>query len=71
LNLRIDITREDDGRWMVDIVDLPGVLDYGTSRAAALATAKALALRVLADRLDAGELPADGLGGVHFISAAA
>ena len=71
VNLHIDIAREDDGRWIADVVDLPGVMAYGDSRPAALSAAKALALRVLADRLDAGELLADSLADVHFIPAAA
>lgn len=71
MNLHIDIAREDDGRWIADVIDLPGVMAYGESRPAALAAAKALALRVLADRLDAGELLADSLADVHFIPAAA
>ena len=71
VNLHIDIAREDDGSWIADVVDLPGVMAYGDSRPAALAAAKALALRVLADQLDAGELLADSLADVHFIPAAA
>jgi len=71
VNIHIDIAREDDGRWIADVLELSGVIVYGSSRAAALTTAKSLALRVLADRLDAGELLADGLAGVHFILAAA
>ncbi|HOD80001.1 MAG: hypothetical protein BWX88_03390 [Planctomycetes bacterium ADurb.Bin126] len=53
--MRIEIEREDDGRWIAEIPDLPGVLAYGRTREEALAKAKALALRVLADRLDHGE----------------
>jgi predicted RNase H-like HicB family nuclease len=44
-----------DGRWIADVIDLPGVMAYGASRAEAVAKAKALALRVLADRLENGE----------------
>jgi len=71
VNLHIDIDRETDGRWIADVVDLPGVLACGSSRDGALAAAKALALRVLADRLEAGELRADDCADVHFIPAAA
>lgn len=53
--MRIEIDREDDGRWIGEVPDLPGVLAYGTSRAEAVARAEALALRVIADRLDHGE----------------
>jgi predicted RNase H-like HicB family nuclease len=71
MQLHIEIAREDDGRWIADVVDLPGVLAYGENRAAALSAVKALALRVLADRLEAGELLAENLADVHFIPAAA
>jgi predicted RNase H-like HicB family nuclease len=55
MNLRIDIAREEDGRWIAEVADLPGVLTYGTTRTDAVAKAKALALRVIADRLEHGE----------------
>ena len=51
----IEIDREDDGRWLAEVTDLPGVMAYGDSRDEAEAHAKALALRVIADRLDHGE----------------
>jgi predicted RNase H-like HicB family nuclease len=51
----VEIEREDDGRWIGEVVDLPGVLVYGSSRDEAVAKAKALAFRVLADRLEHGE----------------
>ncbi len=53
--LAVDIEREDDGRWIAEIPALPGVLAYGKDRAEALAHAEALALRVLAERLENGE----------------
>ena len=53
--MKIEVEREDDGRWIAEITDLPGVLSYGASREEAIAKAKALALRVLADRLEHGE----------------
>jgi len=52
---RVEIEREDDGRWLAEVVDLPGVLAYGASRDEALANVEALALRVLADRVEHGE----------------
>ena len=55
MNLRIDTECEDDGRWLAEITELPGVLAYGESRDEAVARTKALALRVLADRLEHGE----------------
>jgi predicted RNase H-like HicB family nuclease len=53
--MRIDIEREDDGRWIAEVPDMPGVMVYGTTRQDASAKAEALALRVMADRLDHGE----------------
>jgi predicted RNase H-like HicB family nuclease len=53
--LRIESEREDDGRWIAELPALPGVLSYGATEAEAQAKVKALALRVIADRLDNGE----------------
>lgn len=53
--MTIETEREDDGRWMAEVMELPGVLSYGRSREEATALAKALALRTLADRLEHGE----------------
>ena len=53
--MKIEIEREDDGRWLAEVPDLPGVMTYGKTRQEAIAKAKALALRVIADRLEHGE----------------
>ena len=53
--LRVELEQEADGRWLAEVVELPGVLAYGASRDEALARAEALALRVIADRLEHGE----------------
>jgi predicted RNase H-like HicB family nuclease len=53
--LRVEVEREDDGRWIAEVIDLPGVLAYGQSRDEAIEKAKALSLRVMADRLEHGE----------------
>lgn len=53
--LRIEVEHEDDGRWLAEVVDLPGVLAYGASRQEAIDRAQTLTLRVLADRLEHGE----------------
>ena len=52
---KVEIERESDGRWIAEVTDLPGVLTYGTSREEAVTRAQALALRVLAERLEHGE----------------
>lgn len=51
----VEVEQETDGRWIAEVVDLPGVLSYGADRREAIAHAQALALRVLADRLEHGE----------------
>ena len=63
----VEVEREEDGRWIGEVIDLPGVLAYGTSRDDAVAKAKALAFRVLADRLEHGEtIPEiEGVFAVH------
>ena len=53
--MRIEIELEKDGRWIAEVPDLPGVMVYGETRKQAIAKAEALALRVIADRLDHGE----------------
>ena len=53
--MRIEIEQEEDGRWIADVTDLPGAMVYGSTRDEALSKAEALALRVIADRLDHGE----------------
>ncbi len=54
-NLKVEFSREIDGRWIADIPALPGVTVYGRTRKQALAAAEALALRVIADRIEHGE----------------
>jgi len=51
----VEVEREDDGRWIAEVPDLPGVMTYGQTRDEAVAKVKALALRVMADRLEHGE----------------
>ena len=53
--MKIEIEREEDGRWIAEIPELPGVMVYGDTRNQAISKAEALALRVLADRLEHGE----------------
>jgi predicted RNase H-like HicB family nuclease len=55
MSLHIEIDREDGGRWIADVIDLPGVMVYGESKAAAVERAKALARRVIAERREHGE----------------
>ena len=53
--MNIEIEQEEDGRWIAEVPDLVGVMSYGSTRAEAVAKAEALALRVIADRIDHGE----------------
>ena len=51
----IECEREDDGRWLAEVPELPGVMAYSTTAEEAQAKAQVLALRVLAERLEHGE----------------
>lgn len=55
MNLTIETEQDDDGRWIAEVPELAGVLAYGATRDQAIAKAEALALRVMADRLEQGE----------------
>jgi predicted RNase H-like HicB family nuclease len=52
---RVETEQEDDGRWIAEVAELPGVLAYGQSREEAVRKAQALSLHVLAERLEHGE----------------
>jgi predicted RNase H-like HicB family nuclease len=68
MKLTIELEQEDDGRWLAEVLDLPGVLAYGQNREEAVAHVQALALRVLADRLEHGESEAE-LMSISFLAA--
>ena len=55
MHLTIEHEQEDDGRWLAEVPELPGVLAYGATALEAMARAEALALRVLAERLEHNE----------------
>ena len=55
MTFTVEYEQEDDGRWLAEVIELPGVLAYGETSDEAIAKAQALALRVLADRLEQGE----------------
>lgn len=52
MNLTIECEREEDGRWLAEVPQLPGALSYGATAEQAMAKAQVLALRVLAERLE-------------------
>ncbi len=55
MQLFIEVEQEEDGRWLSEIPELPGVLAYGQTRSEAVVRAQVLALRVIADRMEHGE----------------
>lgn len=55
MTFTVEYEREDDGRWLAEVIELACVLVYGGTENEAIAKAQALALRVLADRLEHGE----------------
>ena len=69
MKLKVELEREDDGRWIAEVQDLPGTLAYGRTADEARAKVRALALRVVADRLEHGEASPDLLS-ISFIDAA-
>ena len=68
MGLAIEVEQEVDGRWLAEIPELSGVMAYGATRDEAISRAEALALRVIADRLDHGEAVPD-LGHVFSVTA--
>jgi len=61
LHYQIETEIEDDGRWIAEAVGLPGVLAYGCTQDEAISHVEAMALRVIADRVEKQELPARGM----------
>ena len=55
MTFNIEIDQEADGRWIAEVPELPGVMTYGVTRTHAVARVQALALRALAERMEAGE----------------
>ncbi|MGH8119846.1 MAG: type II toxin-antitoxin system HicB family antitoxin [Gammaproteobacteria bacterium] len=55
MKFQVETEQETDSRWIAEIVELPGVIKYGQTRNEAIAQVEALALRVMADRIEHGE----------------
>jgi predicted RNase H-like HicB family nuclease len=55
MTFAIEIEQEKDGRWIAEIPQIPGAVAYGRTRAEAVSRVEALALRVLAERIEHGE----------------
>jgi predicted RNase H-like HicB family nuclease len=65
MNFDIEFEQEEDGRWIAEIQEIPGVFAYGVTPLQAGARAKALALRVLADRME-NEVSIPGINSIAF-----
>ena len=61
VKLSIELDREEDGRWIAEALELPGVMCYGATREEAISKTERLAIEVIADRIQHGELPASAL----------
>ena len=68
MNFRVELEQEEDGCWMAEVGNLPGVLAYGSTSKEAQAKVQALTLRVVADRLEHGEADSD-LVSISFAAA--
>lgn len=68
MRFTVETELEEDGRWIAEVVEIPGALTYGQSREQAIGQAEALALRVIAERIEHGEQPVEP---IHITFAAA
>lgn len=59
MTFRVEIEQEEDSRWLAEVIELPGVIAYGFTQEDAVAKVQALALRVVAERLEHGETGPD------------
>lgn len=69
MGLPIEVEQEDDGRWLAEIPELPGVMAYGATSAQAIARVQALGLRVLADRVEHGEPVPENVADLFAVTA--
>lgn len=68
MNFNIEYEQEEDGRWLAEAVGLPGVLTYGSTLDEAMTKAEILALKVLAEKLEQGEVSPEPLN-ISFVAA--
>jgi predicted RNase H-like HicB family nuclease len=61
VKLTIELDREEDGRWIAEALELPGVMSYGQTRDEAISNTERLAIEVIADRIAHQELPSSAL----------
>jgi predicted RNase H-like HicB family nuclease len=69
MQLTIEYEQEEDGRWLAEVLELPGALTYGQSPEEAVNKAKALALRVIAEQIEQGERDTRDLTTISFAAA--
>jgi predicted RNase H-like HicB family nuclease len=69
MQLTIEYEQEDDGRWLAEVLELPGTLTYGQSPEEAVSKAKALTLRVIAEQIEHGERDTHDLTTISFAAA--
>ena len=70
MNLTIELDREDDGRWIAEVPEIPGVMCYGNTREEAIGNAERLAIEVIEDRIANGEMPPASLAVSFAVPAA-
>ena len=68
MTFRIEVEQEEDGGWIAEVLELPGAMAYGPTQDEAMARAKALALRAVAEQLEHGEA-GPGLADIAFRAA--
>jgi predicted RNase H-like HicB family nuclease len=61
MKLSIELDREDDGRWIAEALELPGVMTYGATREEAISNTERLTIEVIVDRIKHSEMPATAL----------
>ena len=61
MDLTVELDREEDGRWLAEVLELPGVMTYGETPETAVSTAEKLAIEVITDRIQHDELPPSAL----------
>ncbi len=71
VTLTVEFEREEDGRWIAAVESIPGCHVYGATRHEALVKVEALALHVVAERLEDGEITAEEAASVTFVVSAA
>jgi predicted RNase H-like HicB family nuclease len=67
VNVTVELDREEDGRWIAEALEIPGVMCYGQTRDEAISKTERLAIEVIADRITHCELPSSALNLSFFV----